>query len=403
VNDLSKTPPLSWPGSTVSIDDLIDQAERSRQVLFRVRGDMLAPEAKKVAPVFSGAQVARLCGIDMSQFNYRVSKGDLPAGVVRSTRRGREFTLPEARAWGKSYFAPRQRPPGASACTITVANFKGGVTKTSTAINLAQGLSLRGHRVLCIDLDPQGSLTTLFGFLPGVEIAEEETVGALCHGEQTSIEYAIRPTYWDGVDLVPATSALFAAEFVLPARQLKEKGFPFWDVLNRALVKARQDYDIIVIDTPPALSYLTSNALVAADGIIVPMPSNALVFASSAQFWDLFSDLFASLRDSHGLKKAFAFIHVLLVNKADANDVAAAAVRKWILAAYSDKVLPVEMPATRVANTSAAEFGSIYDIVRYEGSAKTYQRAREAYDRLVELIEESVLGMWHNPAPKGEG
>ena len=72
--------------------------------------------------------------------------------------------------------ATKLRPPGAKGVVLTVANFKGGVSKTTTAVTLAQGLALRGHRVLLVDLDPQGSATTLFGYVPDLDLSEDETL-----------------------------------------------------------------------------------------------------------------------------------------------------------------------------------------------------------------------------------
>lgn len=377
----------------IAIGDLVEQARRAVNVVSEVRGMAVAPDSRKQPPVLSGANVAQLCSIDKSQLNYRITKGDLPAGQVRANGVRREFTLAEARAWAAAFKVASERPSGAKAITIAVANFKGGSTKTTTALTLAQGLSLRGHRVLLVDLDPQGSLTTLCGVLPDTEVEDDKTIAPLCYGEQDNVQYAIRPTYWDGMDLIPASPTLFSAEFALPARQVKERGFRFWDVLNAGLDSVRAEYDVIVIDTPPALSYLTINALMAADGMVVPMPPNALDFASSAQFWNLFSDLAASIEESRGIRKEYDFIHVLL-SKVDKTDGAMPFVRSLITATYAEKVLPVEIPKTNVTTTSAAEFRTVYDLSKYEGSYKTYERAREAYDRFVELTEESIAQAW---------
>ena len=78
---------------------------------------------------------------------------------------------------------------------------------------------MRGHKVLVVDVDPQGSMTTLFGFLPDAEVDVTQTLLPLLSGDEPDVNYAIRPTYWDGVDLVPSSSPLFSAEFILPTRQ----------------------------------------------------------------------------------------------------------------------------------------------------------------------------------------
>ena len=91
-----------------------------------------------------------------------------------------------------------------------------------------------------------------------------------------------------------AAPILYSAEFVLPSRQTRQpqgSGFEFWRVLDIGIDSIRDKYDVVVIDTPPSLSYTTINALLASDGIIMPLPPSALDFASSSQFWDLFSSL----------------------------------------------------------------------------------------------------------------
>ena len=388
----------------VQLSDIGAQSERAQKVLAKVRKTVLAPQAAKNAPRFSSAQMAALVGLDTRQVDYRAKKegSTLPSGTMNASGSRREFLLSEARQWTREIRADRLRPEGAEAIVIAVANFKGGVTKTTTAVTLAQGLSLRGHKVLAIDCDPQGSLTTLFGILPDTEVEGDQTILPLCTGDEQSIEYAIRPTYWDGIDLVPATAQLFAAEFSLPSRQKTEEDFQFWNVLHYGIEQARQDYDVIIIDTPPALSYVTINAMMAADGLITPLPPNALDFASSVQFWGLFYDLTHQLSDHGKRPKTYEFVNVLLA-KVDTSDVATNVVREWITAAYGPKVLPIEIPKTATAATASAEFGSIYDLKPGSASSRTIKRAVDAYEQFVEAIELQVLGAWMRQIADMEG
>lgn len=380
------------PDSRVSLEDLITASSRVGSVIESVRSTMLAPDTRKRPPTFSTNQVAAICGLEKAQIDYRVKKGDLPIGEMEAGHR-RRFSLADTRVWAKSIRSRFMRPEGAEAITISVANFKGGVTKTTTAVTLAQGLSLRGHKVLVIDTDPQGSMTTLFGMLPDVDVADEQTILALCFGAEVSVDYAITPTYWSGIDIIPANLALYSAEFALPSRQKAEGSFEFWNVLNNGIDAARTRYDVIILDTSPSLSYLTINALLASDGMIMPLPPSTLDFTSSGQFWNLFNDLTANLITNRGKSKCFDFVDVLLA-RVDANDASSSVVREWITAAYAGMVLPVEIPKTALTASASAEFGTVYDTDPGTINPRTYRRAYDAYERVVALVEEQINTAW---------
>lgn len=379
--------------TSINLGDIADQAHLSAEMMNQVRSAMLNPTSRKKELSIHLSQLATHCGVEKGSLMHRMAKGDLPQGTLNATGSRREFTLSEARAWIRSYRKDKLRPAGAEAITITVANFKGGVGKTTTAMTLAQGLTLLGHRVLVIDTDPQGSLTTLFGILPDTEISENDTILPLALGEENSIRYAIRPTYWDGIDLVAAAPCLFGAEFALPARQTQEPGFEFWNVLNLGIDDVRGDYDVIVIDSPPSLSYITINAIMASNGLVMPLPPNALDYASASQFWNLFADLSNEMLTSRGLEKEFDFIHVLL-SRVDSSESTSDIVRTWIQATYKEKVLPVEIPKTAVTSSASAEFSTVYDIQKYDGNARTFKRARDAYDQFVGYVESSIRAAW---------
>lgn len=393
------------PRPSVSIADLAAMRTRAHSVVSENRAAAAAPSAQKIPPEFNSSQVAELCGIDRNKLEHRRRKGGLPDG--REEARRRMFTLKEAQTWVLEYRQAKTKRGCVpkiglvpKAAVITVGNFKGGVGKSTTAATLAQGFSLRGHKVLVIDTDPQGSLTSLMGVAPET-LEDEDTILAVASGDATTLSEAIRPTYWSNIHLIGAAPRISGAQFHLPARAQKE-GFHFWSALSNGLdADIRDLYDVIIVDTPPALDYLTINAFFAADILLVPLPPSAMDFVSSTQFWDLFVDLNEEFAE-YGMVKEYSFVNVLL-SRVDANDSAAALVREWISDSYGKHVLPVEIPSTAAAKTAAAEFGTVYDATVAQQSARTYRRAYEAYERLVEIVEDQLHRVWQTQVlPHGD-
>lgn len=144
---------------------------------------------------------------------------------------------------------------------FAIANQKGGVGKTTTCINLAASLVATKRRVLLIDLDPQGNATTGSGI---DKQSLQHSIYDVLVGE-CSVGEAMQFSEHGGYQLLPANRDLTAAEVVLLEMKVKESR------LRYALAPIRDNYDYILIDCPPALSMLTVNALVAADGVIIPM------------------------------------------------------------------------------------------------------------------------------------
>lgn len=144
---------------------------------------------------------------------------------------------------------------------ISFSNQKGGVGKTTSAVNVAASLGVLGYKVLLIDLDPQGNATS------GVGISKKNlkySINDVLLGEATA-EDAMIETPYNNLSIIPANIALAAAEYNL----YQESGAE--SIMKDALVNAKETFDYIIIDCPPSLSMLTVNAMVASDGIVIPM------------------------------------------------------------------------------------------------------------------------------------
>ncbi|WP_157270738.1 ParA family protein [Azohydromonas aeria] len=372
----------------------------ARHFLGDLRQRMFEPQPRKVPPVFNGGQVAALCGIDAKHQNYlrtRPERG-LPQGVPAAGGR-RAYTLAETRAWIQALATRPGRPEGMAAATIATVNFKGGSGKTTTTMHLAQALTLMGRRVLVVDLDPQGSATTLAGWLPGADVEEKDTALSIFAGGEDAprdLTPMVRPSYWDGLDIVPATPDLFAAEAALPQLAARADS-AWWALLHTALQPLSRAYDYILIDTAPSLSYMAVNAAMAADGLLMPLPPENLDYASSVAYWGLLQDLLMTLREGFGVDKRFAWMRVLL-NRTDATNVASSLVRDRIIQTYGPYILPVEIPRSPVASLGGLQFGTLYDMTKYEGSARTYAKLRDASDEVARIIDNLTQATVWKPA-----
>ncbi len=144
---------------------------------------------------------------------------------------------------------------------IAIANQKGGVGKTTTAINISAGVAHLGFRVLVIDMDPQANLTSGLGYSKVYPTIYDVLV------KNSEIEEVVRKTRIEGLELLPSEISLVGAEVELVDERNRETR------LKRIIMPLKREYDYIFIDSPPSLGLLTLNAIVAADSVIIPIQS----------------------------------------------------------------------------------------------------------------------------------
>lgn len=381
----------------LTLEQVHIKASKMKAMGEDLRNQILAPKPRKAAPRFTVGQLAEVCGIDRQRVNYLLTKAELPQG--RMDGRIREFELEDVYTWVKTIRGNPPKPEIVPAATLIFPNFKGGSTKTTTAMCVAQGLALRGRKVLCIDLDPQGSLTELCGIYADVEVEHEHTVAPYLESyldkePMDSLAYAIQKSYWPGIDIIPSSAALFGAEFNFPAIVRAKPDFPIWTILREGLKNLPGSYDYIVLDTSPSLSYLSVNALMAADSLIMPLVPDALDFISSIQFWGLFSDLTGLFqKDDEG--KTYDMINVLLC-KVDNSSQSVPIVKAWAQRAYEEWMLTTEIPLSSAVSSGALSFNTVYDQMKgnEDASKKTIDRVRQPFNDICESIDTFYIKKW---------
>ena len=152
----------------------------------------------------------------------------------------------------------RSGAPGEKLQVVAVMNFKGGSAKTTTSAHLAQYLALRGYRVLAIDLDPQASLSALFGHQPELDVGEGETLyGAIRYEEPAPIAEIVRATYTQNLHIVPGNLELMEFEHETPrAITSGSAESMFFARIGEVLADIESLYDVVIIDCPPQLGFL---------------------------------------------------------------------------------------------------------------------------------------------------
>ncbi|MEP4034125.1 plasmid partitioning protein RepA [Roseibium polysiphoniae] len=363
------------------------------------------PEARKVLRSFSSSEVAELVGVAPATLRQMSLDGEGPI-PERSDGNRRIYSLSQINELRSVLAAkrpsqsininPRRRADDPMQI-ITIANFKGGCAKTTTSLHLAQFLALQGLRVLAIDLDTQASLTEMLGVQPVLEVGDNETVfGVLRYDDQRrAISEVIRPTYFDGLDLVPGQSELQYFDYETPAAIMSKQfvGDEFFiRRLATGLRSVEDRYDVVVIDAPPQLSYLTLNAVYAATGLIIPVQSAMIDVASMNQFLYMLDEMLEQMAH-FGAPVDHDFLRFLLTRHIP-HDVPQVNIAAMLRSLFGESVLTAAVLETTAITNAGLENKTLYELEKGAVGRDTYNRAIEAVNAANSEIYGDILKAW---------
>ncbi|KFI26937.1 chromosome partitioning protein [Haematobacter missouriensis] len=428
---------LGAPVTSRGFAEIASACARGREDLV---GRGLDAQGQKRLRLFSTWEITRYLIPVAPQHFRRVLRQnpDLPQGASETEGGAKWFTLDEVLRL-RAHFAAEgsrakeylpYRPKGQPAKIVAVANFKGGVGKTSTAAHLAMSAALDGYRVLVVDLDSQGSMTSIFGG----QVADEwgtvfpllarhyarhlrvSNAGRIDRGEapipiddtlnealKITAADLVRPTHWPNIDLIGAQLNLYWAEFQIPVWRMAARGWKLWDALSESLAEdgVLEKYDLVFLDTPPALGYLTINGLSAADILLVPMGASFLEFDSTGRFFDMLHSTFASIEEGENVaaralgrpELSFEWDAVrALVTRYDGAQQAELA---GLMQAYLGRTLsPSRQGFTALIGQAGEQVAGIYEADYRDFNRDTYIRGRETFDATYAVFKKLLLGCW---------
>ncbi|KIC14337.1 plasmid partitioning protein RepA [Leisingera sp. ANG-Vp] len=375
-------------------DNLAESLDRQMKIAFE-------PEVRKTLRRFSSSEVAEMLRVSTSNLRNRHKDGSFPD--VFTDNRGHRFYSAEEidtlrgilGRTGKNAAAYQPgRREGDRLQVISMVNFKGGSSKTTATIHLAQRYALRGYRVLVLDLDPQASLTTFFGFRPELEFAEGGTIyDALRYENQVPLSAVIQKTYFHRLDMVPA--GLMLSEYETEtANALSNRIRPiFAERLSLALEEVEADYDLVLIDCPPQLGFITLTALAASTGLLVTVIPGMLDIASMSQFLKLASETVKAVEDAIGKRVSWDFVK-FLITRYEPSDGPQTQMAGYLRSMLAGQVMTEPMLKSTAISDAGMTQQTIYEVDPSQLIRKTLDRALTSVNSVADELEQTIQMAW---------
>jgi chromosome partitioning protein len=376
-------------------------AELSAQIQAHIK-NTYPPSAEKGIRNFSPTEVAKLIGIHDGYLRQVAAEGKGPAPTVVSGRRSYSVDdihnlrkLLDHGARGNRRYLPH-RTDGEYLQVITVMNFKGGSGKTTTSAHLAQYLALHGYRVLAIDLDPQASLSALFGHQPEMDVGPNETLyGAIRYDEERRpIAEIVRATYIPDLHFIPGNLELMEFEHETPRALMSRSAGDtlFFARIGQAIAQAQKLYDVVVIDCPPQLGYLTLSALSAATAVLITIHPQMLDVMSMSQFLIMTGALLDQIGKA-GAAGGYDWMNYL-ITRFEPSDGPQNQMVAFLRSIFGSHVLIHPMLKSTAISDAGLTNQTLYEVDRRQFTRATYDRAMESVNQVNGEIEGLIRKVW---------
>lgn len=383
------------------IDRLVgEHAAKLSERLLAHRAQLFPPDASKQLRRFTSGEVADLLGVKDAYLRKLSLEGRGPQPETGAG--GRRLYTPEdivalrhlleSGAKTPGTYLPGRRA-GDHLQVITVINFKGGSGKTTTAAHLAQKCALDGYRVLAIDLDPQASLSALHGFQPEFDLLDGGTLyDAIRYEDPAPLRDVIRKTYFTNLDLIPGNLDLMEFEHETPRVLAARSGNLFFTRIAEKLAEVEAEYDLVIIDCPPQLGFLTMSALSAATAVLVTVHPQMLDVMSMCQFLLMTSNLLGVVADAGGNMEYDWLRYV--VTRYEPGDGPQNQMVSFMRSLFGDHVLNHSVLKSTAISDAGITKQTLYEVEKSAFTRTTYDRAIESLNAVNGEIEALVQKAW---------
>lgn len=382
---------------------ILQQGEIISDRLNMLRQEQYPPDAQKGLRQFSLAEVAYYLGVTQSTIKklHLEGKGPEPETSSSGRRTYSASQMLELRAYldkhgrpGKRRYVPH-RQGDEELHVVSVVNFKGGSGKTTTAAHLAQHLALKGHRVLAIDLDPQASLTALHGIQPELDDVPSLYETLRYDDQRQPISQVIRPTNFPNLDIVPASLELQEYEYDTPVALTSSdphEGRTFFTRISMALEEVDERYDVVVIDCPPQLGYLTLTALTASSSVIITVHPQMLDVMSMSQFLLMLGGIMKTIRDAGANMRLKWFRY--LVTRFEPTDGPQKQMVGFLQAMFPNQMLTSPVLKSTAISDAGITKQTIYEVERSQFVRTTYDRAMASLNDVNDEVATLIHKAW---------